>query len=224
MRCLVVANDHDADPGFVGDRLRHHGFALTSAAREHPRDWPALGEMDLVLLLGSEWSVYWDDVATSVAAECALVREASDTGVPVLGICFGAQVVSHTFGGSVARASRPEVGWYDIESDLPDVIAPGPWLQWHYDTFTVPAGFECVARNDVGPQAIRRDRILCTQFHPEATEAIVAQWSSGSGVEELARFDTTSDILMEATRRHIGHSRGHSDRLVDWFLADVARL
>jgi GMP synthase-like glutamine amidotransferase len=76
MRALLIANAVDADAGFVGDRLRHHGFAFDECHREHPDEWPDLDGHDLVLLLGSEWSVYWPEVADEVAAEVALIREA----------------------------------------------------------------------------------------------------------------------------------------------------
>jgi len=222
VRCLVVANGSDADPGFVGHRLRHHGYALTEAHRERPHEWPKLDGFDLVLLLGSEWSVYWESVAASVEAESELVRSARDRGVPVLGICFGAQMVSHALGGSVVRASEPEVGWYDVASDLPDVVSPGPWLQWHYDSFTVPADFQCRATSPVGPQVIRHERILATQFHPEATETIVSRWSAGDGRLELERLGIDTATLMSETRRHVSASRSACDRLVDWFVNEVA--
>jgi GMP synthase-like glutamine amidotransferase len=222
VRCLVVANGSDADPGFVGDRLGHHGYALTHAHRELPHEWPKLEGFDLVLLLGSEWSVYWQSVASSVEAESALIRKARDRGVPVFGICFGAQMVAHALGGSVVRASQAEVGWYDVASQLPDVVAPGPWLQWHYDSFTVPSDFQCLATSPVGPQAILRERILATQFHPEATEAIVSRWSSGEGALELERLGIEIETLMNETHRHVVASRSASDRLVDWFVNEVA--
>lgn len=222
VRCLVLANGSDADPGFVGDRLGHHGYASTHAPREHPHEWPKLEGFDLVLLLGSEWSVYWQSVASSVEAEGALIRDARDRGVPVFGICFGAQMVSHALGGSVIRASEPEVGWFDVASQLPDVVSPGPWLQWHYDSFTVPSDFECFATSPVGPQVMRQGRILATQFHPEATEEIVSRWSSGEGVLELERLGIDRSTLMDDTRRHVVASRSACDRLVDWFVNEVA--
>ena len=138
MRALLVANALDSDAGFVGDRFRHHGFSFTECARERPHEWPELDGNDLVLLLGSEWSVYWPQVADSVAAEAALIREAQARGVPQFGICFGNQTMAHALGGSVDRAVVPEIGWYDVVSDVPDVIAAGPWLQWHYDIVTLP--------------------------------------------------------------------------------------
>lgn len=221
MRGLVMANAADADPGFVGEYLRGRGFSLILASRETPELWPDVAEFDLVLLLGSEWSVYWEAVGSSVSAECELVRKADAIGIPVLAICFGAQIVSHAFGGSVDRAVEPEVGWYDIESDLPDAISAGPWLQWHYDRFSLPEGFTSLASSPVGPQAMSRGRILATQFHPEATEGIVARWSSGDGVAELERLRIDAEALVAQTRRNVVESRAACDRLLDWFMAET---
>ncbi|MGA0879302.1 MAG: type 1 glutamine amidotransferase [Ilumatobacteraceae bacterium] len=222
MRCLVVANALDADSGFVGERLRHHGYTLHEGHREHPADWPDLPGHDLVLLLGSEWSAYDPAVAESVAAESRLIRQAIERGVPILGICFGALMVSRSVGGQVTRATRPEVGWHMIDSDLPLVVAPGPWLQWHYDVFETPPGFDCLGRSASGPQVIRAERVLATQFHPEATETMLARWSAGAGVAELERMGSARERCMDETRAQVVASRGRCDRLVDWFVESVA--
>jgi GMP synthase-like glutamine amidotransferase len=222
MRCLVVANADDADSGFVGERLRHHGYTLHEGHREHPQDWPELAGYDLVLSLGSEWSVYWPDVADSVVAESSLIRAAVDHGVPVFGICFGSQMVAHALGGKVLRATRPEIGWHLIDTDIPEFVAPGPWLQWHYDVFETPEGLECLARSASGPQIIRGRRVLGTQFHPEATETMLARWSSGAGMAELERMGLSRPEFMDQTRAEVVSSRRRSNQLVDWFVESIA--
>ena len=62
-----------------------------------------------LLLLGSEWSVYWPEVAEYVAAETALIREAHRRGIPQFGICFGNQSMAHALGGTVERARAAQV-------------------------------------------------------------------------------------------------------------------
>ncbi len=218
MRALLIANAVDADSGFVGERFRSHGFSFDECIRERPEDWPSLDGHDLVLLLGSEWSVYWPEVAEYVAAETAVIREAHRRGVPQFGICFGNQSMAHALGGTVERAREPEIGWHHIVSDDPAAIAEGPWMQWHYDVVTVPAAAVELARSGVGPQAWRMGRTFATQFHPEANEAMLARWSSGSGAAELERIGSSADELMAATRVNTTLGREHSDRLVDWFL------
>ena len=223
MRALLIANAVDADAGFAGDRFRHHGYAFTECHREHPDEWPQLEGHDLVLLLGSEWSVYWERNVREVAAETALVRRADERGVPVFGICYGSQLLAHAFGGRVLRSPVPEIGWYDVDTDVPDAIAPGPWLQWHDDIVEIPPRASELARSPVGPQAFRFDRVMATQFHPEATETMLARWSAGAGDDELRRVESTREHLLERTRVAVEQSRPACDRLVDWFLESVEK-
>jgi GMP synthase-like glutamine amidotransferase len=218
MRALLIANAVDADPGFVGERFRHHGFAFTECHRERPGEWPTLDGIDLVLLLGSEWSVYWPEVADNVRAEADLIREVHRRDIPQFGICFGNQTMAHALGGSVERARTPEVGWYDIVTDAPEWIASGPWLQWHYDVVTVPPGATELARSEVGPQAWQWANSFATQFHPEATETMLARWTKGPGAAELANFGSSPELVMEETRSSVGGSRENAGRLVDGFL------
>ena len=204
MRALLIGNAADTDGGFVAERFRQHGYSFIECHRENLGDWPTLDGSDLVVTLGSEWSVYWPHVAESVAAEAELVRAAHAARVPIFGICYGNQIMAHALGGTVERAGQPEIGWCRVVSDVPDVIAEGPWMQWHYDVVTVPAGASELARSDVGPQAWRHGRSFCTQFHPEATETVIRRWaSSDSGAAELLKYGIKPDQLIDDSRRNV---------------------
>jgi hypothetical protein len=220
VRALLVANGYDADPGFVGEHLRNAGYAFVECHRERPGEWPGLDGIDLVLSLGSDWSVYWDHVQESVAAESGLLQAAHDRGTPVLGICFGGQMLAQTLGGSVARAPEPEVGWWAVDSSVPALAGDGPWFQWHSDRFVVPPDAVRLGRSDRAEQAFRLGRTVGLQFHPEVTESMVMRWSTG-GVDELIRLGIVPEELRERTRAEVGRTRGASARLVDWFLAEV---
>lgn len=222
MRALLIANAVDTDAGFVGERFRHHGYAFTECVRERPDEWPTLDGHDLVLLLGSEWSVYWPEVARSVGVEAALVQEAHDRGVPQFGICFGNQIMAHALGGTVERARTPEIGWYDVESDVPEHIAAGPWMQWHSDVVVVPGAAIELARSVAGPQAWQMGRSFATQFHPEASETMLVRWTTGAGADELEQFGSSAEQVMAQTRANTAASRVHADHLVDWFLDEIA--
>ena len=176
------------------------------------------------MLLGSEWSVYWAKVAQQVAAEQAVVNAAHTAGVPVYGICFGAQMIAAALGGSVARAHVPEIGWYDnIVSELPNVIPPGPWMQWHSDIVTLPPGAQELARSPLATQAFRIRRTFATQFHPEVTEAMVTRWALSPNAEaELQRVGLTAEELRTLTSQNVIASRPNAERIVDWFLDEVA--
>ncbi|MEP7202480.1 MAG: gamma-glutamyl-gamma-aminobutyrate hydrolase family protein [Ilumatobacteraceae bacterium] len=223
MRALLIANAADTDGGFVVDQFRRRGYSFTECQRENLGDWPDLDGHELVVTLGSEWSVYWPHVAESVAAEAELIRAADRGAIPVYGICYGNQIMAHALGGTVERAREPEIGWSHVVSDLPEVIADGPWMQWHYDVVTVPPNAEELARSVVGPQAWRLRRNFCTQFHPEATETMIRRWAnSDGGSAELLKYGKKPDDLVDDARRNVADSRPAAEHIVDWFLDRVA--
>lgn len=222
MRALLIANSGDADAGFVGQRFEEYDFSFTHVVREYPNEWPSIDGVDLVLHLGSNWSVYWDDVSRHVLAESELIRETHRRGIPLFGICFGAQIMAHALGGSAERAKRAEIGWHDVIATPSYTVLAGTWMQWHYDTFSAPAGAQVLALSDAGPQAMQMGRSFGTQFHPEANEAIISHWMGGEGAAELAAIDLMPSTLIERTRVEVEQSGPAAGALVDWYLAEVA--
>lgn len=222
VRALLIANSDDCDAGFTGERFRHHGFSFIECHRERPQEWASLDGVDQIVLLGSEWSVYWQKVAANVAAELELIRAAHGRGVPIYGICFGSQSIATALGGSVEPAREAEIGWYhDIVSDLPEVVPPGPWMQWHSDAVTVPPGATELARSPIATQAYRIGRTFATQFHPEVNEAMITRWSLDGADTLLARGSSTEQLRAE-TSRSVLESRPNAEHLVDWYLDDIA--
>ena len=138
----------------------------------------------------------------------------------MLGICFGAQIVAHALAATVSRAPFAEIGWYEIDSSYPDVVAPGPWFEWHVDTFTVPVGAVELARSAAGPQAFRLDRTLAVQFHPEIEETILRRWVSG-GKSALDAAGVAVDELIAATRVEVDANAERAAVLFFSFCRDV---
>lgn len=225
MRAYVTANRADADAGAVGERLTQRGYDLVVLSREDHDAWPALDDADLVLALGSDWSVYWDHVADPVSTEVAALRKAHERGVPVLGICFGSQLLATALGGHVSRAPAPdvEIGWFDVMTrpGAPAVIG-GRWFQWHYDRWTLPVGAELLASTPGANQAFRLGRTFATQFHPEVTAAIVGGWAGQANGEELKHAGIDLDALMVETVERAPEAGLRAHALVDWFLDEVA--
>ncbi|TPQ23509.1 type 1 glutamine amidotransferase [Streptomyces sporangiiformans] len=232
MRALIVRHEHVTEPGLVGDRLAEHGYRLTTVTvvpepRHHapdvPFDFPDAADWDLIVSLGAPWSVY-DHAAVGswIDGELALLRKAHHLGVPVLGVCFGAQALTTALGGSVEAAPRPEIGWTEIETDLPALVPPGPWFQWHYDRCVLPPGAVELARNAVCTQAFRVGRSLGVQFHPEITTAMVRGWLGLGGAEQCVRHGVDPHALLAHSRAMEADARANTRLLVDGFLEQVA--
>jgi GMP synthase (glutamine-hydrolysing) len=111
-----------------------------------------------------------------------------ELGIPVLGICYGLQLMAHLLGGQVARATRREYGpaeltirdHQDLFHGLPEQVRC--WMS-HGDRVEVPPpGFQALAYTDNSPYAaIRRDHLYGVQFHPEVAH-------TPQGPQMLANF------------------------------------
>ena len=140
----------------------------------------APSDFDGYLITGSRFSAYDDEPWIDDLS--AFVRDVADAGVPLVGICFGHQLLAHALGGEVREA---ETGWgvgpheVVIEAAEPwmDPTLTRPRLQYmHQDQVVrLPDGGEVVAASDHCPVAMLRvdDRLLGIQAHPEFPAAYV---------------------------------------------------
>src|SRR5216684_4216124 len=78
---------------------------------------------------------------------------------------------------------------------------PGPWFQWHFDSFTPPPGARLIAETDIGPQAYVAGRSLGLQFHPEVTTEIMDEWVRVYPHELEAEGVDPNGLLDETHRR-----------------------
>ena len=212
---LVIEHEPDAPAALLAEWAADRGLPLEIVPADAPIPDPT-GRPFLVTL-GSELAAY-DDAVTWLAAERRVLDRALDADVPVLGICFGAQHLARALGGSVGPAPRPEVGWLEVETLAPDIVARGPWLQWHQDAFTLPPGAQLLARSPVGPQAFRLGPHLGVQFHPEVDAAVIEDWVRGFPAS-MERAGTTADAVLAATARHASAARTRAWTLFDAFAA-----
>ena len=131
-------------------------------------EFPDPTDFDAIIPMGAPWSVYdHEAIGTWVPAELTMLRDAHHHEVPVLGICFGGQMLAAAHGGSVARSAAPEIGWVNIDSDDESLVPSGSWFQWHYDRWQLPQHAQEVARNANSSQAFVLGRNLAVQFIPK---------------------------------------------------------
>ncbi len=219
---LTVANSTDRESGYVGERFAQRGLTMRQVLRDEG-DTPAAvpAGTAAVLLLGSAWSVADPVDEEALDRECSLVRSALRSGVPVLGLCYGAQVVARATGGRVARAARPEVGLVTVESADERLVPVGPWWAFHYDVITAPPAAETLARNEFGLQAFALPGALGVQFHPEVVPETLDDWLTRFP-DMLAAGGGDKRALVAEARRREQQARVAAHRLVDDFLDRVS--
>ncbi len=230
-RVLVVGDPGDSDTGHVGERLVQRGARLDLRLRPLPGPTP-LDDADLVLLLGSEHAVHDPARAATVEAESALVREAVGTGVPVLGLCYGAQLAAHALGGSVRRGEHGELGWYGVtptaDPAAPELCPPGPWLQFHDDVLTPPPGARLLGASPAGAQCFlvepgpRTGGVVGWQFHPETTPMTLERWLRAEP-DAVARHGVDAGEVLGLATSGVAAYRAAAHQLVDAALARLLR-
>ena len=134
-------------------------------------DLPDHTEFDGVVVTGSRSSVYWDEAWIPPLVD--YVAEAADSGCPVLGVCYGHQVLAEALGGRVAGMDGFEIGYNEIRRVREDPLFDG--IDESFTAFTthgdavveLPPSATLLAENDRGVHAFRDGRCWGVQFHPE---------------------------------------------------------
>jgi GMP synthase-like glutamine amidotransferase len=222
LRALILQHEEPTPPGHVTEWLEGHDAEMDvfridlDEPKADPKDY------DLIVSLGSEFAAY-DDSHRFVTTEAELMRRAVDANVPILGLCFGGQMLARVLGGEVYRGSESEIGWLPVRTREPELVPAGPWFQWHFDVITAPSDATVVAETDLGTQAFVAGRSLGLQFHPEVTPEIMDEWVR-TYRHELDAEGIDPDALLEETNRRAGESKRTSWRLLEGFLDRVAGL
>lgn len=179
-RALFLQHGDWGPPALLADWAQARGIPFDVLRVDHADPWPQLDDQLFVASLGSKYSPADSDIR-DVVEELEFLSEAVTKDVPVLGLCYGGQMLSVTLGGGVEPTPVPELGWHRIQTDAPEIVGEGPWLQWHYHRFTLPPGARELARSAHALQAFHHGPHLGLQFHPESTIDIVQGWARLDG-------------------------------------------
>jgi len=213
MRILAVLHPGGGHSGLLGEQAAAAGHELVEWTPGAGMDAPGpLADFDALAVFGGGMNVVDEDRLPWLAGEVEHLRDALADGMPVLGVCLGAQLLARAAGAEVRRAARPEIGWLPVwrepasEGDPVLGELPERFLayQWHSYAFDLPAGAIALARSEVCVQAfVLGGSAWGVQFHPEVTPDIVAGWTNdyGSDPDAVAAGLDPPAALAEAAER-----------------------
>lgn len=209
-RVLVVRNDATAPVALLGRWWRAVGLELVDVLADEGGEVPPTVPDGVagVVAMGGSMSATSDADAPWLPAERALLADAVDRGVPVLGVCLGAQLMTVALGGRVQQATPGEAGVIPLEltaaaegDPLFGVLPPAaPVMQYHHDEMvTLPRDAVLLAATPgCRHQAWRiGDRAWAVQGHPEVDAAIVEVWAREDG-GHARRCGTRADAVVRA--------------------------
>jgi GMP synthase (glutamine-hydrolysing) len=174
------------------------------------RELPPLSEFSAVIVSGSPASVM--DEAPWMSALAANLLRAMDSRVPVLGVCFGHQILASALGGRVERNPLGrEIGTVRLEKVAEDRLLDVPYdpllvNMTHLDSvLELPEGARVLARTDLDPNAVVRfsERAWGVQFHPEIDMEVMLDYVDGR-----AEAIRSEGLDFERIRGGIGETPG----------------
>ena len=141
-----------------------------------------------------------------------------ELGVPILGICYGAQLIAKQLGGTVSRFEAGEYGRTDMDVAGGRLLEGQPveqtvWMS-HFDCISeAPEGFDVIASTASAPvAAFESDTICGVQYHPEVShtphgQAVIERWLDVSGIERTWTMANVIDEQVELIRAQVGDGR-----------------
>jgi GMP synthase-like glutamine amidotransferase len=196
---LVLQHAGCEPPGAYEDELRDRSVPFTRVLLDDGGELPDWRGFAAIVVMGGAMGARDDERYPWLAAERRLIADAVAAGKPYWGVCLGAQLLAASLGARVLRGPEPELGVMPVEltpqaaGDPVFAAAPRRFatLQWHGDTYELPAGAVQLARSDrYEQQAFAIGAAYALQFHLEVDGALAQEWMAVPAyVRELEELD-----------------------------------
>lgn len=190
MKRKVFALQHIAceGMGIIEEVLQNRNISYCYIRLDQGEALPTPEEItgNALIILGGPMNVYEEGRYSYLKEETELIRHGLDVGIPMIGICLGAQMIAKAAGARVFAGKAKEIGWYPIYTESVDggdalfnqINSDIRVFQWHGDTFYLPKGAENLASSALfARQAFRlNDNVYALQFHLEVTKEMILEW------------------------------------------------
>jgi len=185
MHFLILQHLDIEPPALIADELEKAGHNLTTVHLDQGQTLPAPDAgFDGVIIMGGPQSA--NDDTDYILAELAWLKNMISAGMPMLGICLGAQLMAKAIDAEIIQSQVRELGWYPVYHtnetaddpvfrNMPDGLSV---FQWHGETFSLTDSMVSVASNpDVPAQAFRIGAgQYGLQSHVEINQSIIESW------------------------------------------------
>jgi GMP synthase-like glutamine amidotransferase len=234
VRALAIVHQPDAGPGVFAEAFAKRGDQLDSWEIAQGADPPAdPRSYDAVLSFGGAMNAHQEEEYPWLRFEKDLLAELLAGGMPLLGVCLGAQLLAEAAGATPRRASRPEIGWHEVEvtpegaeDPLLAPLAPRfSAFQWHSYEAPLPPAATALARSPVCLQAYRiGDSAWGIQFHAEVSAPDAEHWFDDYRSDpDAVRIGIDPEALRAQTRAAIRDWNRLGRELCERFIEATAR-
>jgi GMP synthase (glutamine-hydrolysing) len=218
-KALLIVHGPDEKDDRASAFLSSRGFDLVWTCPAEGGSIPEVtDDIGALIVYGGKYGVLDRETCPFLSHEMRTLGRAIERGIPVLGLCLGAQLLAHQLGAEVGPHpdGYHEYGYYRLESTpegrnlFPEGLMA---LQSHYHQFGIPAGATCLASSKLYPhQAFRYgENTFGFQFHPEASRRMLKGWIERRGERNNAP-GAYSPV------RQLSDNRKYDAPLGEWFV------
>ncbi|MFC3285918.1 type 1 glutamine amidotransferase [Litchfieldella rifensis] len=220
---ILLLHNHQDSAGTLPELLDSLSIESEMAYVDQPL--PAPTEEQLVVVMGSIESAY-DHTLPWLSGELEWLKSLTDRNQPVLGICFGSQLLARALGGETYRNHAAEIGWIPVTTTDSRMLSSGPWFNFHFDAFHTPARATLLASTGMAHQAFIHRRQIGVQFHPEITPEMFDSWlaawdATESGRAYLAR---SGDMPTRLRQQIVDHEKDNRKRFKDFLISAIEHM
>ncbi|MDH5190667.1 MAG: type 1 glutamine amidotransferase [Gammaproteobacteria bacterium] len=173
-------------PGYLGEFLIRNNIPYEVVCIDEGVAVPeTCDDVSGLIFMGGSMSV--NDSLDWIEKETALIKEATEKNMPVLGICLGSQLIAKALGAKVyPGANGQEIGWHPVHAVkgeeknawIAGIDFSNEIFHWHGDTFELPENATLLLSSDCYPnQAFVVNNTLGIQFHLEMMQDMVDEWN-----------------------------------------------
>lgn len=217
-------------PGYFATFLEQRSIPWQLIAIDQGEAVPSRAEsFSGLCLMGGPMSV--NDPLPWIDQLCALICNAVDRGIPVIGHCLGGQLMSKALGGVITQSPVKEIGWGIIRAE--NNSSASLWLgsclesnsgladvfQWHGETFSIPPGAQRIFTNPFcANQMFTFGPHLAMQCHIEMSTEMISEWcktwlSEVNCGDPLPTSVQTPEQMLAQTRTRLPAMRLLADQL-----------
>lgn len=217
MSLVVFQHEANEPAALLGQVLQGYGHRLRTVELFNGAAVPAdLDDVDGVISMGGSMNVDETAKYAWLPAEMDFIKKAHGAGLPIVGVCLGAQLIAQALGGAVAAMEKPEVGWQNVKQAFPGTVDPIyagiPWdtMQFHMHgqqvTTLPPDSTPLAGSKACRTQAFRVGlRVYAFQYHFEWGRTQIEKMAGDPLVAKAGA--TAADITGGIEKHYTGYRR-----------------
>lgn len=231
----IICHANCEPPGYLCTYFDKRGISYVKTnAIENVISEIELDAVSGLVFMGGPYSV--NDHHPWLETEMRFLQTAIEKNIPIMGVCFGAQLISRALGAKVKEADCMEAGWHEVRVESTGLTnnqrlnleRTVEVFEWHEDTFSLPTGaipvFE--GHGKTVNQGYVYNNILTMQFHVEMTEHMIHDWL-GRYKDCMPRASgsvQSPDKITDNLRQRLRNLHAIADIIYDWWISDISKI